>query len=124
MKLVAVLLLLTVADAYRVPPLLGRQATGTTVARASRLMAEAEGPETREGDALPAVEVTEKKRSAGDMPTDFLGVFDTTTPFGALGASVVVSLGFALIIEGVKFIDPNPAARSIFGNIMDGAPPP
>uniref|UniRef100_A0A7S2HCU3 H(+)-exporting diphosphatase n=1 Tax=Haptolina brevifila TaxID=156173 RepID=A0A7S2HCU3_9EUKA len=78
---------------------------------------EGEAPETNAPEAKAEV----KKTATGGMPTDFLGVFDVTTTFGALGASIVVSVLFVVLVEGIKFIDPNPATRGMFGNIMDGA---
>ena len=47
----------------------------------------------------------------------FLGVFDVTQPEGALAASVIVSGGFGVLVELVKFLDPNSVGDSIFGSI-------
>eukprot|EP00310_Coccolithus_braarudii_P001345 CAMPEP_0183360936 /NCGR_PEP_ID=MMETSP0164_2-20130417/56157_1 /TAXON_ID=221442 /ORGANISM="Coccolithus pelagicus ssp braarudi, Strain PLY182g" /LENGTH=84 /DNA_ID=CAMNT_0025535385 /DNA_START=135 /DNA_END=389 /DNA_ORIENTATION=+ len=49
------------------------------------------------------------------MDRMFLGIFDMSTRAGALGASIVVSVAFVTVVEGIKWIDPNPAAPSIFG---------
>ena len=53
-----------------------------------------------------------------DMPTKFMGVFDTSSPEGALGASIIVSLLFGVGVEFVKFLDPNNVGdASIFGSL-------
>tara|TARA_B110001452_G_scaffold249340_1_gene236813 strand:+ start:163 stop:708 length:546 start_codon:yes stop_codon:yes gene_type:complete len=44
------------------------------------------------------------------------GVFDVTTAGGSLGASLVVAAAFGVVLELVKFIDPDPSSPSVFGS--------
>ena len=53
---------------------------------------------------------------AYETQNKFLGIFDVTEPGGALAASLIVSGGFGLAVEFIKFLDPNTAGDSIFGS--------
>ena len=73
--------------------------------------------EAAAGDAPAAPEAAPAKKYSGStMPTNFLGVFDTTTSGGSLGASLVVAAAFGLLVETVKYFDPNSASPSVFGS--------
>ena len=57
--------------------------------------------------------------SRGDMPTSLFGLdINVQTPTGGLIASVLFSLAFGLIVELVKFVDPNTASPSVFGRLL------
>ena len=62
-------------------------------------------PVAAEPDTAPAREIITK-------PEKFMGVFDINTPVGVIGASLVVSVGFCLVVETIKFFDPS--TTSIF----------
>ena len=51
------------------------------------------------------------------MPTKFLGFLDVTTGPGSLAASLVVAAAFGVLVEFVKFVDPNPSSPSVFGSL-------
>jgi len=79
----------------------------------------ADEPETVEATTIPAQETDRQRynRQALEERKSFMGVFDTTTSAGALGASLTVSLGFCGLVELLKFFDPNnPGDASIFGS--------
>ena len=123
------LCLLTVCSAFHLPlsTTVARQPSrtladsSTTVARqrsraATPCLSE-DPPEVASapaGDAPPLAEAPQPPQESGEVePRPFL-IFDTATPGGAMGASVVVSVGFCFVVELIKAFDPNSAAQSIF----------
>ena len=80
--------------------------------------------EAPEAPAAPTTTPSGKPVYMGQGPDDkFLGVFDTTQPGGAAAASILVSGGFCLVVEFIKFLDPNPKGDpSIFGSFAGGGP--
>ena len=94
MRCVAVLLaLLCTATAFQLPQV-GCQTMQHSLRGRPVLAAE-------EGTSEPAAVKGESENSGqGEMPTNFLGVFDTTTQFGALGASISVAVLFGVFLEG------------------------
>mmetsp|Transcript_16637 Transcript_16637/g.53930 ORF Transcript_16637/g.53930 Transcript_16637/m.53930 type:complete len:125 (-) Transcript_16637:174-548(-) len=115
------LCLLTVCGAFHIPPSRTLADKSTTVARqrsraATPCLSE-DPPEVASapaGDAAPLAEAAQPPQESGEVePRPFL-IFDTATPGGAMGASVVVSVGFCFVVELIKAFDPNSAAQSIF----------
>jgi len=78
-----------------------------------------EGKTDEDAGDVTSVADDKKPWSGSSMPTDFLGIFDTTTSFGALGASLVVAAAFGFLVETIKFIDPNTSSPSIFGSLLN-----
>ena len=118
-RLTVLAAIILACDAFRVP--LGAPAMrfATSMETRAAPLLQAEGEEDAMPVAAPAAPPAppaKPKSKAGSMPTDFLGVFDTTTAGGSLGASLVVAAAFGVLVEFIRFVDPNPSAPSIFGS--------
>ncbi|KAL3909600.1 MAG: hypothetical protein SGPRY_009363 [Prymnesium sp.] len=96
--LLSSLLLCTAALRLPLPP--SQQAASRVTY--PRLMADEKPSEPSEPPPPPKAA---PKRPDSLMPSDFLGVIDTNTQEGALVASVIVAVGFGVLVEFVKFID-------------------
>ena len=83
-------------------------------------MAEDDAPATPEEavqESSPSTMDAERQAYYDQMADrTFLGL-DTSQPQGALIASLIVSVGFCVVVEVVKFLDPNTASGSVFGSI-------
>ena len=106
---------LPLADALVVHAPLARGSIACS--RASPLRLEEAEEATPEPAAEAAPPPSEPAKSDYAQPQTFLGL-DTASPSGALIASLLVSGGFGLAVEFVKFVDPNNAGdASIFGSL-------
>mmetsp|Transcript_5850 Transcript_5850/g.11553 ORF Transcript_5850/g.11553 Transcript_5850/m.11553 type:complete len:124 (+) Transcript_5850:31-402(+) len=74
-------------------------------------------PAASEPPIVPPPSSSAKGQGQGSMPTDFLGFIDVNTGGGSLAASLIVAVGFCVLVEFVKFIDKNPSSASIFGSL-------
>ena len=118
LSLVTLTAAIAACDALRVPFVAQGLHASRTLSRTPPLF--------MEEDAEPAVETPPPAppppaKDTYDPPSDFkfLGLtLDTNEPGGALGASLIVSVGFCIVVEGIKFLDPSNAGdTSIFGSI-------
>ena len=116
--------LLLSASGFRTLPAMARQlqAGRALTVQMEPIMGRMSSLRMEEGaeETPPAEEAPAPAPSGGTMPDGspgkFLGLFDTSQPDGALFASIIVSVGFVILVEFVKFIDPNNAGdQSIFG---------
>lgn len=103
--------------ALRVPVV--APSTNIALARQARAVL----PRMAEGEETPTPEEPPAPAPPPAMdpyapPDKFLGVFDTSSPGGALAASLIVSGAFGVLVELVKFADPNNVGdASVFGSI-------
>jgi hypothetical protein len=112
-ELVLLALLLASCQAWRVP----MPAAHVTAHRARALPVFMEEAAEASEEPQPAAEApAEKAASKSQMPKDFLGFIDVTTGGGSLLASLIVAGGFGLLVEFIKYADPNTASPSIFGS--------
>ena len=113
-RLVMLLAVIGSCTALRVPLTAPRGLHASrSLPRASKLSM---GDEAEPEAPAPAAE-PEKKASGYVRESEFLG-FDTNTSDGALFASLIVSGGFCVVVEFIKFLDPNNAGdASIFGSL-------
>ena len=121
-RLLTLLTAIAACNAFHATPLAGSRSCAATRAAVTTPTRMSEGDEApppaaeEEAAAPPAAPPPAQDPYA--PPDKFLGVFDTTTPEGALGASLIVSGLFGVLVEGVKFLDPNNVGdESIFGSI-------
>ena len=118
LALVTLLAAILGCDALRVPLTARGLHASRPLPRTTQLFME-ETEDAAETPAAPEPYVEPTKREY-ERPAEFnfLGLsLDTNEPGGALGASLIVSIGFCVVVEGIKFLDPGTAAPSAFGSI-------
>ena len=119
LQLLSLLAAVLVCDAFRVA-VVPRGALRSAARASSPLMQDE--PPVADSAPAPEAPITAdtplKQGEAYETRGKFLGVFDVTEPTGALFASIIVSGGFGLLVEFIKFLDPNNVGDpSIFGSL-------
>ena len=121
LQLLSLLAAVLASDAFRVA-VVPRGGLRPAARASSPLMQDDEAPPVADSPPAPEPPITAdtplKPGESFETRGKFLGVFDVTTPSGALFASIIVSGGFGLLVEFIKFLDPNNVGDpSIFGSL-------